>query len=315
MAPLNSSAKSLILDHTGATSVRGYRFHVQTPGLVSLCLPGSIDIEDVSSLAVSSVFFSFGFKCALKRYREVVMDGTDDIDRISSLPESLLLHILSFLPAKDAVRTALIAPRFGHLWAFLPTLSFNFCSYQNCKTRAYDHGPEYNENFLDFLYYLLLLHQSNTIDKFHLDLELNFCHKMDEGTCSNPDHQEKNVTVLHLDFVGCGLAEPNASYRLPKYVFSRGSLDDNIMDRILSGCSVLGELSLLDCHGLSRLPFRNPGIKSLAVKIWYERQRLEISCPNIVSLDLSGEIDYLDLVDVSSMILFAEEKNFLYVWR
>lgn len=52
--------------------MRGYRFHVQTPDLVSLRLPGLIDLVDVSSLAVSSVFFSVGFKCALKRYREVI---------------------------------------------------------------------------------------------------------------------------------------------------------------------------------------------------------------------------------------------------
>ncbi|XVE83567.1 hypothetical protein DITRI_Ditri16bG0097400 [Diplodiscus trichospermus] len=143
----------------------------------------------------------------------------------------------------------------------------------------------------------------------------------------------KKVRALHLDFIGCGVGDASACYRLPSVVFSEGEclrelklvacdikriaqvqlrslkksllsqavLDDNTMDQILSGCYVLEELHVLDCYGLSRLGFRSPSIKSLEVTIWHEIGRLEIWCPNIVSLDLCGQIEHVNLVDVSSV--------------
>jgi len=38
-------------------------------------------------------------------------------DRISGLPDELRRHILSFLPARDAVCTSVLSPKWRHLWA------------------------------------------------------------------------------------------------------------------------------------------------------------------------------------------------------
>nr|ACS49601.1 F-box family-4 [Oryza alta] len=46
----------------------------------------------------------------------------DDGDRISELPDDVLEHMLSFLPAHDAVRTSLLARRWRHLWRSAPGL-------------------------------------------------------------------------------------------------------------------------------------------------------------------------------------------------
>ncbi|KAK4268305.1 hypothetical protein QN277_024981 [Acacia crassicarpa] len=54
-------------------------------------------------------------------------------DRISDLPDSLLLHILSFLPAKEAVATCLLSKRWRPLWPSLPTLDLKREDFQSLK--------------------------------------------------------------------------------------------------------------------------------------------------------------------------------------
>nr|POF06715.1 f-box/fbd/lrr-repeat protein [Quercus suber] len=46
-------------------------------------------------------------------------------DVISTLPDSLLCHILSFLPTPDAIRTSILSSRWRPLWTLLPILNFN----------------------------------------------------------------------------------------------------------------------------------------------------------------------------------------------
>ncbi|GKV41280.1 hypothetical protein SLEP1_g48833 [Rubroshorea leprosula] len=46
------------------------------------------------------------------------------VDRISDLPDSVIHHILSFLPAEDAVKTGVLSKRRMYLWTFAPKLTF-----------------------------------------------------------------------------------------------------------------------------------------------------------------------------------------------
>ncbi|AES87348.1 F-box/RNI/FBD-like domain protein [Medicago truncatula] len=45
-------------------------------------------------------------------------------DRISSLPEDVLNHILSYLPTKTIVSTGRLSRRWQHLWKHLHVLDF-----------------------------------------------------------------------------------------------------------------------------------------------------------------------------------------------
>ncbi|XP_078167280.1 FBD-associated F-box protein At5g60610-like [Carex rostrata] len=52
-------------------------------------------------------------------------NNLEEVDRLSELPEPLLLLILSFLPTKFAVRTSLLARRFRHLWTASPSFDLD----------------------------------------------------------------------------------------------------------------------------------------------------------------------------------------------
>ncbi|XP_004516420.1 putative F-box/FBD/LRR-repeat protein At1g78760 isoform X1 [Cicer arietinum] len=53
-------------------------------------------------------------------------------DRLSDLPDCVLLHILSFLSAKESVQTCVLSTRWKNLWKYLPTLTLT--SYPQFKT-------------------------------------------------------------------------------------------------------------------------------------------------------------------------------------
>src|SRR4051812_37947719 len=47
-----------------------------------------------------------------------------DVDQISSLPDDILQHILSFLETPNAAQTSLLSKRWRHLWSYTPALNF-----------------------------------------------------------------------------------------------------------------------------------------------------------------------------------------------
>ena len=63
-------------------------------------------------------------------------------DRISSLPDSILLTILSSFTTKDAIKTGVLCKRWAYLWTSVPSLSFTDTSYENAAAFATTQGSQ-----------------------------------------------------------------------------------------------------------------------------------------------------------------------------
>jgi len=51
-------------------------------------------------------------------------NSTATVDRIGILPDEILIHILSFVPTKQAFTTSILSKRWIHLWRYVPILDF-----------------------------------------------------------------------------------------------------------------------------------------------------------------------------------------------
>nr|XP_016503993.1 PREDICTED: F-box/LRR-repeat protein At3g26922-like [Nicotiana tabacum] len=275
-------------------------------------------------------------------------------DRISGLPDAILIHILSLLPTIDSLNTILIR-RFNHLWPFIHTLTFDQCMFPGHNYVYYSQAnrPDYDERFLNFIRHVILLNKSPTLYKFCLDFHFSISHSIRQRVSNRWQYDclrsekrmaneigtwiqfalNKNLKVLDLSISAHGTFEPWAYYDLPNFILSSPhlvelrlayckinakkkselkalttfSLDnvmlmDQSMDYILSGCPVLEELTLWFCYGHRRLVLLNSNLKTLVLGIRWFGTRIHVSCPTLLSLDMSETVEVLDIINVASIV-------------
>ncbi|XP_058090242.1 F-box protein At5g03100-like [Magnolia sinica] len=245
-------------------------------------------------------------------------DSVQNPDHISNLPDSILHCILSFLHATDAVKTVLLSKRWAHLFTSTPNLHFQ--KSRLCKRNDND--------FVSFVNQALILYESPTIQEFHLVFYYKgkFYNPIIDDWIRFA--LWKKARVLHLDLSGDSFSNWGYwkfvgidPYSLPLDSFNNDSLTElrlnsvNInppmivswknmkrlsleqtsmadyeMERILNGCPVLEELFLYKCNGISRLDFRGRNVRKLTVNDYDSEFGLEIWGPNVMSLNISGDI-------------------------
>ncbi|KAL1180898.1 hypothetical protein V6Z11_A02G009600 [Gossypium hirsutum] len=71
-------------------------------------------------------------------------------DRISSFPDHILCHILSFLPIKEAVRTSIISTKWRCLFSSISTLEFDHCLLSGLTDRNVDSFKNFVDRLLKF---------------------------------------------------------------------------------------------------------------------------------------------------------------------
>lgn len=125
-------------------------------------------------------------------------------DRLSELPDKLLLHILSFLRLQKAVITSTLSKRWRKLWTLLLTLHFTILDYHLTSETA-----------VKIIDYLLTMHKVPKLSAFSMDLRSN--HLSIEAKL---DSWIAFAVSRHV----CSLDMHLPDYVLPPYLFHYSSL-------------------------------------------------------------------------------------------
>ncbi|KAL6616156.1 hypothetical protein ACP70R_038426 [Stipagrostis hirtigluma subsp. patula] len=229
-------------------------------------------------------------------------DTENGEDRLSVLPEELLHHILSFLPARDVVKeTSLLARSWRNRWKTVPTLRIP-------KELGFKNAHAANK----FVNYLVLLRGQNPLREF----EINFWHK--DQTFGYLDMWIRyalscNVQILRIinhilsDF--CPLPDmPLVSSHLTTVELCRVESDKPLLD--FSTCPVLEvlklSLSVLDATYISA-----PSVKHLSFSYcqFFGDQRARISAPSLISFELVEYMGMTPFLDNMPLLVSATVKN------
>ncbi|XP_071679065.1 F-box protein At4g22280-like [Lolium perenne] len=231
--------------------------------------------------------------------------GFEDItsDRISSLPDEILLHIMSFMTAREAVQTCVLSTRWRYIWLCLRCLNTEICQFTSKKI------------FVRFMDNILLRRGFVPLDSFSLigwrdDVSLNHprtnlwvCHAI-----------RSNVRVLQI-FEYHGLFDLDHSFFISSHLKILNlrcvSTTALFIEKLFSGCPVLEELSMVDCRVFAT-KFSSSTLKKLTFIshtphgedcVHDDFEDLVIDTPSLVSLHLE-DLPLLNpcLVNVSSVV-------------
>ncbi|KAL3653052.1 hypothetical protein CASFOL_002733 [Castilleja foliolosa] len=251
----------------------------------------------------------------LENGEEMVSDSSQNkrmkempIDRLSALPDGILIHILSFLGLKESVVTSVLSKRWKFLWTELPRLEF----YEESKER------DKISKFVTMVNRTLLIRRGAHLEKFDVFFRYDesFASDVDSWLDFAVKNKAKEIR-LHL----WSRTEANL-YRLPETMYSNpylirfsvhdcymdtlakiewGSLTrleitdsrlpQHVIENILSGCPVLQSLGLEDCLGFNCLDVKSQNLYELRV---FDRG----DGPNGPLLEISAPYDFSSTEEV-----------------
>ncbi|KAK9048882.1 hypothetical protein SSX86_032150 [Deinandra increscens subsp. villosa] len=222
--------------------------------------------------------------------RCVIQNTGDCIDDISQLPDCILHHILSFLPTKDVVKTAVLSKKWNNVWTSVSSLDFDDALLYANETDNRD--PPEETCFINFVERVLSLRDASNIKRFRLSCrvffnascihswissaimhnvqKLDLCLFVDDPfVLPSSVFCSQTLTRLKVE-MNCVLEFPNVIY-LPCLKALHLSLvtfaNDGSAQKLFSGCPVLEDLTLLDCEwlNLNNITISSPTLKRLTI--------------------------------------------------
>ncbi|GJX39814.1 ribonuclease H-like domain-containing protein [Tanacetum coccineum] len=237
----------------------------------------------------------------------------EGVDRLNELNDEILVNnIMSRLDCttKELIRTtATISKRWKNLWTQLPHLIFSYedditdfgsddtdlCDYISSRANSWiRYAISRNVEDVD-----LWLWDGGVRQDFTYDDELFF----------------NNLCFTRIKLSDCLFNPPNGAIsweRLKCLCLCRGTLDEDMIEKILSGSPCLESLELNDCYGYRRIDVTSKSVKKLVFFVYdsnaaYEDDYIDcikINAPYISSLTIKGELVLREfvLLNVSSLV-------------
>ncbi|KAK9665862.1 hypothetical protein RND81_14G141500 [Saponaria officinalis] len=229
------------------------------------------------------------------------------LDRLAELSDQTLIHILSFLPTVDAVRTMLVK-RFGTLWTFLPNLDLddsNFdlyskitrfrihigdCYYSDIEERNLSHELD---SWIEFA-----LRKNVEILEFNVGM-VEPCELLYKLPFS--EFVSDSLTELKLEFLEMKLQTRIQMGVLRVLRLIRVEISDAVFQEIVRGCPLLQELEIYNCT-LNNLKIDASNVEKLILDTseHYDSGPV-INCPHLRSFRFTGFVNRIEVQDLSSL--------------
>ncbi|WMV15015.1 hypothetical protein MTR67_008400 [Solanum verrucosum] len=272
---------------------------------------------------------------------ETESDETGLIDRISQLPDALIVQILSRLSITDAFRTIILSKHWQYFWTSIDKLVYDNEEFSHSDSSMLHKFISLTDNVLPLL-------SSSSIKKCSLnfmfehvddvsyfpviDKWLEFAvNKKVEGLCLNISYDTDAIehdqpyslpevfcsssSILKLKCQNCRILDDCVLnwISLKSLTLENLLIRDEHIKQIMSNCHQLESFNLFGFCGFNRLHMTSPKCKRLKlidhyhpIGDWYSFEGdccFEVVAPYVEHLTISGDFDYteIELKDLSSL--------------
>ncbi|KAJ0046230.1 hypothetical protein Pint_04896 [Pistacia integerrima] len=227
--------------------------------------------------------------------------GADE-DLISKLPDSIILHIFSFLPIKVVLRTSALSTRWKNLWTSISNIDFDECghylqlgmkpSFLDSVEKVLHRDPSCIRKFCFRCIMDVSASRINSwisvavtrkVQELDLSLPHTSCFELPDALFSSD-----TLKILRLDMRVLFKVPPlkHLSNLKTLRLWSVTFEGDQSTEQILSGCPVLGELDLYRCFWKNtvEVTVSVPTLRTLEISSLHSLRLFRIYAENLISL-------------------------------